>query len=83
MGKPRLFGRKTIILTCATGGTLDTVVTVASTGKTNRTDPDRAFGRESRSLKACYEVLRAGYGDVLHLKGGLGDWRYKGYDVEP
>lgn len=25
-------------------------------GKVFKTDPDRAFGRESRSLKACYEL---------------------------
>ena len=25
-------------------------------GKVFKSDPDRAFGRESRSLKACYEL---------------------------
>ena len=25
-------------------------------GKVYKSDPDRAFGRESRSLKACYEL---------------------------
>jgi hypothetical protein len=56
------------------GGTLDTVVRVASTGKSAK-DPDRAFGRETRSLKACYELMTAGYTGVIHLKGGLSQWR--------
>ena len=73
--------RKKIIVMCTIGGTLDTVVRVASTGKKTETDKDRAFGRESRSLKACYELMKAGFGDVVHLKGGLGDWRYEGYPM--
>jgi hypothetical protein len=56
------------------GGTLDTVVRVASTGKQAK-DPDRSFGRETRSLKAVYELMSAGYSNVLHLKGGLSQWR--------
>jgi len=57
---------------CATGGTLKTVINRTSgaagsaanpSGKgrvkvKNYNDPERAFGRESRSLKACYEVLQ-------------------------
>lgn len=73
--------KKKIILMCSIGGTLDTVVRVASTGKKTETDKDRAFGRESRSLKACYELMRAGFTDVVHLEGGLGDWRYNGYPM--
>lgn len=76
--------RKKLILMCSVGGTLDTVVRVASTGKKTETDKDRAFGRESRSLKACYELMKGGWqGEVLHLKGGLGEWRYQGYPTEP
>lgn len=63
-----------VIVSCAVGGTLDTMVRVASTGKSAK-DPDRAFGRETRSLKACYELLTAGYSGVVHLKGGLSQWR--------
>lgn len=74
--------RKKIIVMCSVGGTLDTVVRVASTGKKTETDKDRAFGRETRSLKACYELLKAGFTDVVHLEGGLADWRYKGYPLE-
>lgn len=50
-----------VIIACATGGTLDTIVRVATTGKSAK-DPDRAFGRETRSLKACYELMNAGGG---------------------
>ena len=64
----------TVVIACAVGGTLDTVVRVASTGKQAK-DPDRSFGRETRSLKAVYELMGAGYSNVLHLKGGLSQWR--------
>ena len=63
-----------VIIACAVGGTLDTVVRVASTGKQAK-DPDRSFGRETRSLKAVYELMSAGYSNLLHLKGGLSQWR--------
>ena len=73
--------RKKVIVMCTIGGTLDTVVRVKSTGKKTETDKDRAFGRESRSLKACYELMRAGYSDVVHLEGGLSEWRYQGFPI--
>lgn len=73
--------RTQVIVTCTVGGTLDTVVRVKSTGKSAR-DPDRAFGRETRSLKACYELMQAGYSNVVHLKGGLSSWRFNGYPTE-
>jgi rhodanese-related sulfurtransferase len=38
--------------------------------------------RETRSLKACYELLRAGYSNVVHCGGGLSEWNYRKYDVE-
>lgn len=71
--RPALPPPPAVIIACAVGGTLDTVVRVASTGK-SASDPDRAFGRETRSLKACYELLNAGYSNVVHLKGGLSSW---------
>ncbi len=74
--------RKKVIIMCSVGGTLDTVVRVASTGKKTETDKDRAFGRETRSLKACYELMRAGFTDVVHLQGGLCEWRHEGYPIE-
>jgi rhodanese-related sulfurtransferase len=77
-------GRKgtKIIVMCSIGGTLDTVVKVKSTGKSTATDVDRTYGRESRSLKACYELMRAGYRNVVHMEGGLGEWRYNGLPLE-
>ena len=30
-------------------------------GKVFKSDPDRAFGRESRSLKACYELYEVSF----------------------
>eukprot|EP00887_Chlorella_sp_A99_P006408 scaffold3.g6408.t1 len=38
--------------------------------------PHRQFGRETRSLKACYELMQAGFSDVLHMDGGLSGWRF-------
>ncbi len=75
--------RAPVVVMCSRGGSLDTVVRVAATGKFTATDKDHAFGRETRSLKACYELMRAGYTNVVHLKGGLNSWRYEGYATEP
>lgn len=36
-------------------------------GKVFKTDPDREFGRESRSLKACYELFEVKAKLVLSL----------------
>lgn len=72
-----------IIVYCGLGGTLDVgALPYKPGGKSFKDDPERMFGRESRSLKACYELLQAGYKDVQHLKGGLSQWRYDGYPVE-
>lgn len=38
--------------------------------------------RETRSLKACYELMKAGWKDVIHLEGGLSEWRHKRYPIE-
>ena len=72
-----------VIVMCSIGGTLETVVKVASTGKVNKNDLDRTYGRESRSLKAIYELKRAGYKNVVHMEGGLSEWRYNGLPLEP
>jgi len=88
--------KKKVIVMCATGGTLKTVINRTSgaagsaanpSGKgrvkvKNYNDPERAFGRESRSLKACYEVLQAGFKDIVHVEGGLNGWRNEGYPTE-
>mmetsp|Transcript_17273 Transcript_17273/g.33275 ORF Transcript_17273/g.33275 Transcript_17273/m.33275 type:complete len:281 (+) Transcript_17273:87-929(+) len=78
-----------IVVICATGGTLKTEIKrtsgVEGKGRVKTkvyNDPERAFGRESRSLKACYEVLEAGYTDVMHVDGGLNGWRHDDYPIE-
>lgn len=47
-------------------------------------DPERAFGRESRSLKAAYEMLEAGWsaGNIRHVDGGYQQWRFQGFPIE-
>ncbi|KAL6769906.1 hypothetical protein ACKKBG_A32820 [Auxenochlorella protothecoides x Auxenochlorella symbiontica] len=74
--------RTRVIVVCGVGGTLETAVTVASTGKVAHNDPDRAFGRESRALKACYELLKAKFSKVEFLKGGHGSWRHGGFPMD-
>lgn len=45
-----------VLVVCAIGGTLDTFVSYRREKKMFE-DPERTFGRESRSLKAVYELL--------------------------
>mmetsp|Transcript_16381 Transcript_16381/g.49101 ORF Transcript_16381/g.49101 Transcript_16381/m.49101 type:complete len:271 (-) Transcript_16381:272-1084(-) len=63
-----------IIVYCNRGGRLQT-------GKKGRRgtfdDKDLSFGIESRSLKGCYELMQAGYTNVVHLDGGISTWRFK------
>ena len=70
-----------IIVMCSIGGTLDTMI--RRPGRKPYADPDRNFGRESRSLKACYEIMTAGYSNVKHLEGGLQIWRKEGLPLGP
>ena len=60
---------KKIILMCAVGGTLDTNVSYRREKKIFA-DPERQFGRESRSLKAAYELLEVSW--VLFGRNGAG-----------
>ena len=68
---------------CAIGGTLDTNVSYRRE-KRLFNDPERAFGRESRSLKAAYEMLEAGWpaGALRHADGGFQQWRYQGLPLD-
>ena len=69
---------KMVIVACTIGGTLETEVKrETSMRKTSFKDPDRAFGRESRSLKAAYELIGLGYTNIAHLEGGIAMWRHK------
>lgn len=50
---------KKIIVYCGLGGTLDVgALPYKPGGKSFKDDPERMFGRESRSLKAIYELLQ-------------------------
>ena len=59
------------------GGSLENQVTVQKRPGYAKTfeDPDRAFGRESRSLKACFEMLEANVPakNIMHMKVPSGD----------
>ncbi|GIL91563.1 hypothetical protein Vretifemale_19161, partial [Volvox reticuliferus] len=73
-----------IILMCAIGGTLDTLVDLRKGVKPAIRDPERAFGRESRSLKAAYELINAGWSanNLFWVEGGLQQWRFRGLPTE-
>lgn len=76
LAKEVLPKNKDLIVVCAIGGTLDTVVKRETKyRKVEYSDPERAFGRESRSLKACFELYEAGFKKVNHLSKGLNQWR--------
>ena len=46
-------------------------------------DPDRNFGRESRCLKAAYELVNAGWtsSNLLYVDGGFQQWKFQGLPV--
>lgn len=68
---------KTIAVMCSLGGTMLVGTKPREmSGKVFKSDPDRAFGRESRSLKACYELYEAGFKNIVHVDGGFPQWRY-------
>jgi hypothetical protein len=50
-----------------------------SISKPFHADPERAFGRESRSLKAIYELVDDGWNinNIRHVEGGFQQWRYQ------
>ena len=47
-------------------------------------DPDRNFGRESRCLKAAFELMNAGWTDrnLLYVDGGFQQWKFQGLPLE-
>jgi hypothetical protein len=53
---------------CDIGGTLDTTVSYRREKKIYA-DPERQFGRESRSLKAAYELLQVGDAGFMSKQG--------------
>eukprot|EP01025_Chloroclados_australasicus_P010940 TRINITY_DN14669_c1_g1_i2.p2 TRINITY_DN14669_c1_g1~~TRINITY_DN14669_c1_g1_i2.p2 ORF type:complete len:273 (-),score=24.76 TRINITY_DN14669_c1_g1_i2:257-1045(-) len=80
LSKLKKKGDKLIVM-CAVGGTLKDTLDYFGK-KSGYKDPDRQFGRESRSLKAIYELVTNGYKNVVHLDGGLNQWKFDGYPVE-
>lgn len=76
MALERLPKNRPIIVGCQRGGSMETTTVTQKVGYTKEfQDPDKAFGIESRSLKACYELFEAGFTDVYFLKGGITAWR--------
>ncbi|PNW83803.1 hypothetical protein CHLRE_04g217910v5 [Chlamydomonas reinhardtii] len=73
-----------VVLMCAIGGTLDTLLNLRQGVKAAIRDPERAFGRESRSLKAAYELINAGWDakNIYWVEGGLQQWRFRGLPTE-
>lgn len=68
---------------CDIGGSLKTTHEVAHKKKDYEVrDPERAFGRESRSYKAAHALIEAGFTNLLHLDGGLQQWRHQGYPCQ-
>ena len=47
-------------------------------------DPERAFGRESRSLIAAYDLIQGGWDvrNIIHMEGGVQEWRFRDLPME-
>nr|ABR16869.1 unknown [Picea sitchensis] len=74
--------RKVVVVMCQIGGTLLTYVERGGAKYKKFADPERKFGRQSRSLKAIYELQEAGFKNVLHLKDGLNQWIHEGFPID-
>ena len=72
--------KRTIIVVCSVGGSLETEVTKEKSGDTY-VDSQRAFGRDSQSLRAAKALMDAGYTNMAHLEGGLAAWKAEGLPV--
>lgn len=73
---------KQVIVYCSIGGTLQTFVERKGPKAKKYNDPERLFGRQSRSLKAIYELQEAGFTNVVHMKEGLNQWRHLDLPLE-
>eukprot|EP00466_Bigelowiella_natans_P001480 jgi/Bigna1/89643/estExt_fgenesh1_pg.C_530017 len=73
-----------LVLYCGMGGSMETKIESNKKRYKDKgyEDVDKSFGRESRSLKACFELINAGFSDVKHLKGGFSTWKYEKKAVE-
>lgn len=84
LAEERLPKDKPIIVACRRGGSLETVVKKQKfDGVKEYEDPDKSFGIESRSLKACYELFEAGFTKVYFLKGGINEWSHQKLPLAP
>mmetsp|Transcript_2077 Transcript_2077/g.3800 ORF Transcript_2077/g.3800 Transcript_2077/m.3800 type:complete len:98 (-) Transcript_2077:236-529(-) len=74
---------KPLILYCGMGGSLETKTRSSKAAyKEGFEDVEKSFGKESRSLKACFELINAGFSNVKHLAGGFSTWRFEKRPVE-
>lgn len=73
---------KKVVVTCSIGGTLQTYVERKGPKAKKFADPERMFGRQSRSLKAAYELQEAGFTNVFHLKDGVNEWIHQGLPIQ-
>lgn len=72
----RLDKKQKIVMMCSIGGTIKTgtqpwgdPANPSRKAQKKFDDPERAFGRESRSLKACHELIKVGLTRVNIPKG--------------
>lgn len=72
----RLDKKQKIVMMCSIGGTIKTgtqpwgdPANPSRKAQKKFDDPERAFGRESRSLKACHELIKVGLTRVIIPKG--------------
>lgn len=70
--------RKKIIVYCGRGGTIKTGFGNEKTGKFFKDDPERAFGIESRSLKACHELFEVSSVLDISCLSVLAAWKQPG-----
>ena len=73
---------RTIVLACTTGGTLKREVERRDGKRDAYVDSQRAFGRDSLSLRAAKDLLDAGITNIAHLEGGIAAWKAEGLPVE-
>ena len=65
---------KTVIVCCTTGGTIKSIFGRKKEREDSYVDSQRAFGRDSLSLRAANDLIEAGLTNVKHLEGGLAAW---------
>jgi len=72
--------KRLMIVSCTGGGSLKSEISNSKSnrGGTNSSDS----GIKSRSLRAAYELVEAGYTNVAHLQGGINAWKAAGLPME-